>query len=156
MSRARDVTRRRCSCRPDAASFRSERCAFGLYRSAASTMATSSSAVPPLTPCPLRLGHAAAHGAETATRWIPTRSATPSTALVPQRKVGFPFRTPAFCSASGGRRRLGEKEYRAASVTPGVALRPRTQAAPAPKHIYKPESSLDDILFLSKSRDRPL
>jgi hypothetical protein len=26
--------------------------------------------------------------------WIPTRSATPSTALVPQRKVGFPFRTP--------------------------------------------------------------
>src|SRR5271154_4436113 len=24
-------------------------------------------------------------------RWIPTRSATPSTALVPQRKVGFPI-----------------------------------------------------------------
>jgi hypothetical protein len=44
-------------------------------------------------------------------------------------KSGFPFRTPAFCSASRGRRRLGEKEYRAASVTPGVALRPRTQAA---------------------------
>ena len=42
-------------------------------------------------------------------------------------KSGFPFRTPAFCSASRGRRRLGEKEYRAASVTPGVALRPRTQ-----------------------------
>ena len=61
-------------------------------------------------------------------RWIPTRSATPSTALVPQRKVGFPFRTPAFCSVSRGQRRLGEKEYRAPSVTPGVALRPRTQA----------------------------
>src|SRR4029077_8425149 len=41
---------------------------------------------------------------------------------------GFPFRTPAFCSVSRGRRRLGEKEYRAPSVTPGVALRPRTQA----------------------------
>ena len=27
-------------------------------------------------------------------RWIPTRSATPSTALVPQRKVGFPIRNP--------------------------------------------------------------
>ena len=26
--------------------------------------------------------------------WIPTRSATPSTALVPQRKVGFPIRNP--------------------------------------------------------------
>src|ERR1700722_5569122 len=44
-------------------------------------------------------------------------------------KSGFPFRTPAFCSVSRGRRRLGEKEYRAPSVTPGVALRPRTQAA---------------------------
>src|SRR5271157_1146889 len=43
-------------------------------------------------------------------------------------KSGFPFRTPAFCSVSRGRRRLGEKEYRAPSVTPGVALRPRTQA----------------------------
>src|SRR6478609_7967022 len=27
-------------------------------------------------------------------RWIPTRSATPSTALVPQRKVGFPIPNP--------------------------------------------------------------
>src|SRR5271166_3844675 len=26
--------------------------------------------------------------------WIPTRSATPSTALVPQRKVGFPIPNP--------------------------------------------------------------
>jgi hypothetical protein len=43
-------------------------------------------------------------------------------------KSGFPFRTPAFCSVSRGLRRLGEKEYRAPSVTPGVALRPRTQA----------------------------
>ena len=61
-------------------------------------------------------------------RWIPTRSATPSTALVPQRKVGFPIPNPAFCSVSKGQRRLGEKEYRAPSVTPGVALRVRTQA----------------------------
>src|SRR5271157_1474266 len=43
-------------------------------------------------------------------------------------KSGFPFRTPAFCSVSRGQRRLAEKEYRAPSVTPGVALRPRTQA----------------------------
>src|ERR1700722_11528568 len=43
-------------------------------------------------------------------------------------KSGFPFRTPAFCSVSRGQRRLGEEEYRAPSVTPGVALRPRTQA----------------------------
>src|SRR5277367_627222 len=42
-------------------------------------------------------------------------------------KSGFPFRTPAFCSVSRGQRRFGEKEYRAPSVTPGVALRPRTQ-----------------------------
>jgi hypothetical protein len=42
-------------------------------------------------------------------------------------KSGFPFRTPAFCSVSRGQRRLGEEEYRAPSVTPGVALRPRTQ-----------------------------
>jgi hypothetical protein len=45
-------------------------------------------------------------------------------------KSGFPFRTLAFCSVSRGRRRLGEKEYRAPSGTPGVALRPRTQAGP--------------------------
>ena len=44
-------------------------------------------------------------------------------------KSGFPFRTPAFCSVSRGQRRLGEEEYRAPSVTPGVALRPRTQGA---------------------------
>ena len=44
-------------------------------------------------------------------------------------KSGFPFRTPAFCSISRGQRRLGEKEYRAPSVTPGVALRVRTQGA---------------------------
>src|SRR5271165_2680734 len=42
-------------------------------------------------------------------------------------KSGFPSRTPAFCSVSRGQRRLGEKEYRAPSVTPGVALRVRTQ-----------------------------
>jgi hypothetical protein len=35
---------------------------------------------------------------------------------------------PAFCSVSEGQRRLGEKEHRACSVTPGVALRVRTQA----------------------------
>ena len=45
-------------------------------------------------------------------------------------KSGFQFGTPDFCSVSRGRRRLGEKEYRAPSVTPGVALRPRTQALP--------------------------
>ena len=47
-------------------------------------------------------------------------------------KSGFPFRTPAFCSVSRGQRRLGEKEYRAPSVTPGVALRPRTQGLSRP------------------------
>src|SRR5208283_3617463 len=46
-------------------------------------------------------------------------------------KSGFPSRTPAFCSVSRGQRRLGEKEYRAPSVTPRVALRPRTQASPS-------------------------
>jgi hypothetical protein len=46
------------------------------------------------------------------------------------KKSGFPVRTPAFCSVSRGPSRLGEKEYRAPSMTPGVALRPRTQALP--------------------------
>jgi hypothetical protein len=39
------------------------------------------------------------------------------------------FEPPAFCSVSRGQRRLGEKEYRAPSVTPEVALRVRTQGA---------------------------
>ena len=43
------------------------------------------------------------------------------------KKSGFPVRTPAFCSVSRGPSRLGEKECRAPSMTPGVALRPRTQ-----------------------------
>ncbi len=43
------------------------------------------------------------------------------------RKSGFPFRTPAFCLVSKGQRLLGEKEHRARSVTPGVALRVGTQ-----------------------------
>ena len=45
------------------------------------------------------------------------------------KKSGFPVRTPAFCSVSRGPSRLGEKECRAPSMTPGVALRPRTQGA---------------------------
>ena len=65
--------------------------------------------------------------------WIPTRSATPSTALVPQRKVGFLIPNPAFCSVSRGQRRLGAKEHRARSVTPGVALRVGIQGAAAPR-----------------------
>ncbi len=44
------------------------------------------------------------------------------------KKSGFPLRTPAFCSVSKEQRRLGEKEYRAPSVTPGVALRVGIQA----------------------------
>ena len=32
--------------------------------------------------------------------------------------------TPAFCSVSRGQRRLGEKEYRAPSVTPGLHFAP--------------------------------
>ena len=46
------------------------------------------------------------------------------------KKSGFPLRTPAFCSVSKGQRRLGEKEYRAPSVTPGVALRVGIQGIP--------------------------
>ena len=52
-------------------------------------------------------------------------------------KSGFPFRTPAFCSVSRGQRRLGEKEYRAPSVTQGVALRVRTQARRMRQHYVR-------------------
>jgi len=69
-------------------------------------------------------------------RWTPTRGGGFRREVQPRRqhwflneKSGFPFRTPAFCSISRGQSRLGEKEYRAPSVTPGVALRPRTQGA---------------------------
>ena len=51
----------------------------------------------------------------------------PVDALVPQQKVASPIPNPVFCSVSKGQRRLGEKENRARSVTPGVALRVRTQ-----------------------------
>ena len=47
----------------------------------------------------------------------------PSTALVPQRKVGFPIpNAPCFGSGAKTARR---EEYRAPSVTPGVALHPQ-------------------------------
>jgi hypothetical protein len=54
-----------------------------------------------------------------------------------KRKPGFPFRTLAFCSVSKGQRRLGEKEYRAPSVTPGVALRVGIQALSVPHPQYR-------------------
>jgi hypothetical protein len=63
-------------------------------------------------------------------RWIPTRSATvDSIGSSTKSRVSHSERRP-FCSVSRGQRRLGEKEYRAPSVTPGVALRPRTQDRP--------------------------
>ena len=44
-------------------------------------------------------------------------------------KSGSPLRTPAFCSVSKGTKTARRRrKYRAPSVTPGVALRPRTQA----------------------------
>ena len=42
---------------------------------------------------------------------IPTRSATPSTALLPQRNVGFPIPNAGLLLGFQGQRRLGEKEY---------------------------------------------
>ena len=63
--------------------------------------------------------------------WIPMRKRNSVDSIwFLSEKSGFPFRTPAFCSVSRGQRRLGEKEYRC-SVTPGVALRPRTQGKSA-------------------------
>ena len=51
---------------------------------------------------------------------------------------GFPFQISAFCSVSRGRRRFGEKEYPALSVTPGVALRVGTQGGPTLGHERPP------------------
>jgi transposase len=71
--------------------------------------------------------------------------------LVPQQKVAFPIPNPAFCSVSKGQRRLGEKENRARSVTPGVALRVRTQAGCQWRAIAKdlpPRSTLYDYFDL--------
>jgi hypothetical protein len=64
-------------------------------------------------------------------RWIPTRSATPSTALVPQ-KSGFRFRTSARFprDKDGSARRLSSPFSDA-----GVALRARTQGL---KHADRP------------------
>ena len=67
-------------------------------------------------------------------RWIPTRSATPSPALVPQRKSGFPFRTPRLLLGFQGTKTASARlEYRAPSVTPGLhfapELRPCAQAS---------------------------
>ena len=56
-------------------------------------------------------------------------------------KSGFPFRTPAFCSVSKGQRRLGDKEYRAPSVTQGVALRVRTHGPPSPGSLARLSTS---------------
>jgi hypothetical protein len=87
-------------------------------------------------------------------------------------KSGFPFRMPALCSVSTGQRRLGEKEYRAPSVTQGVALRPRTQGVVLARpirahHQYEPAlrgqgNQFDSFvrargrrLYCGRSRRRP-
>ena len=61
--------------------------------------------------------------------WIPARSATPSTALVPQRKVGFPIPNAGLLLGFQGTKTARRGGLSAPSVTPGVALRPRTQGA---------------------------
>src|SRR5271165_6948476 len=65
-------------------------------------------------------------------------------------KSGFPSRTPAFCSVSRGQRRLGEKEYRAPSVTPGVALRPRTQGSALSRYAIRPKDSRPPLASILK------
>ena len=71
-------------------------------------------------------------------------------------KSGLPFRTPAFCSVSRGQRRFGEKEYRAPSVTPGVALRPRTQARFSATAMQVMVSALSKFLLFGPASDRQI
>src|SRR5271165_5890040 len=61
--------------------------------------------------------------------WIPTRSATPSTALVPQRKVGFPIPNTGLLLGFQGTK-TARREGISSPFSDGVALRPRTQAVP--------------------------
>ena len=70
------------------------------------------------------------HDMLTGTRWILTRSATPSIALLHRqihRQKAFPFQIPSFHRTLRASSRLGRKEYRAGSMKSGVALRVRIQ-----------------------------
>jgi hypothetical protein len=61
-------------------------------------------------------------------RWIPTRSATPSTALVPQRKVKFPIPNAGLLRSFQGKKTARREGISSPFSDAGVALRPRTQA----------------------------
>src|SRR3984957_18551617 len=80
-------------------------------------------------PASARAGRRERRRASTTPRWIPARSATPSTALVPQRKVGFPIPNAGLLLGFQGTKTARRGGLSAPSVTPGVALRPRTQGA---------------------------
>ena len=55
--------------------------------------------------------------------WILTRGATPSTALVPQQKVGFSIPNPRLLRGFQGTKTARREGISSPSVTPGVALR---------------------------------
>jgi hypothetical protein len=71
--------------------------------------------------------------------WIPTRSATPSTALVPQRKVGFPIPNAGFLLGFQGTKTARREGISSRFSDAGVALRPRTQGG-APRSVFQPRS----------------
>jgi hypothetical protein len=60
--------------------------------------------------------------------WILTRGATPSTALVPQQKVGFPITNPRLLLGFQRTKTARREGISSPFSDAGVALRPRTQA----------------------------
>src|SRR5271170_3028234 len=71
--------------------------------------------------------------------WIPTRSATPATALVPQRKGGFPIPNAGLLLGFHGTKTVRREGISSPFSDAGVALRPRTQASPS--FVRQPEGN---------------
>ena len=85
----------------------------------------------------------------TCPRWIPTRSATPSTALVPQRKVGFPIPNAGLLLGFQGTKTARRKGISSPFSDPGGCTSPQN-SGPAPTFTDKQGQYLAFIYAYSR------
>ena len=69
--------------------------------------------------------------------WIPTRSATPSTALVPQRKVGFPIPNPRLLLGFQGTKTARREGISSPFSDAGGCTSPQNSGAPGSKAVFR-------------------
>src|SRR5271166_6614888 len=84
-------------------------------------------------------------------RWIPKRSATPSTALVPQRKVGFPIPNAGLLLGFQGTKTARREGISSPFSDAGGCTSPQNSGVPPARHVHRPRPCFED-LFAGRSK----